>query len=83
MFKSPCIRAVIIIVFVIVCREKESDLEMRYKMLNDELQKILAVEEWSKTEEQRNREKMLLDELVQIVNKRDELVHHLDTQEKA
>lgn len=63
--------------------EKESDLERRYKMLNDELQKILSLEEWQKTEEQRAREKLLLDELVQIVNKRDELVHHLDTQEKA
>lgn len=58
-------------------------MERRYKMLNDELQKSLALEEWQKTDEQRAREKMLLDELVQIVNKRDELVHHLDTQEKA
>lgn len=52
-------------------------------MLNDELQKSLSIEEWQKTDEQRAREKLLLDELVQIVNKRDELVHHLDTQEKA
>lgn len=58
-------------------------MERRYKMLNDELQKSLALEEWQKTDEQRAREKLLLDELVQIVNKRDELVHHLDTQEKA
>lgn len=63
--------------------DKEGDLERRYKMLNDELQKSLALEEWQKTDEQRAREKLLLDELVQIVNKRDELVHHLDTQEKA
>lgn len=52
-------------------------------MLNDELQKIALIEDWRKTEEQRNREQVLLEELVQIVNKRDELVHHLDTQEKA
>lgn len=63
--------------------EKEGDLERRYKMLNDELQKSLAVEDWCKTDEQRAREKSLLEELVQIVNKRDELVHHLDSQEKA
>lgn len=63
--------------------EKEADLETRYKMLNSELQKILAIEDWRKTEEQRAREQVLLDELVQIVNKRDELVHHLDNQEKA
>ncbi|XP_015833178.2 EH domain-binding protein 1 isoform X2 [Tribolium castaneum] len=63
--------------------EKEADLETKYKMLNKELQNIASIEDWRKTEEQRNREQMLLDELVQIVNKRDELVHHLDNQEKA
>lgn len=52
-------------------------------MLNIELQKIASIEDWRKTEDQRAREQMLLDELVQIVNKRDELVHHLDNQEKA
>jgi hypothetical protein len=39
--------------------------------------------DWQKTEEQKVRENLLLDELVTIVNKRDELVHHLDSQEKA
>ncbi|CAG2100892.1 unnamed protein product [Medioppia subpectinata] len=38
---------------------------------------------WQKTESQKQREKLLLEELVTIVNKRDELVQHLDTQEKA
>lgn len=63
--------------------EKEEDLERRYKMLNHELQVSLSIDDWSKTDEQRTREKKLLEELVQIVNKRDELVHHLDNQEKA
>ncbi|CAH2009129.1 unnamed protein product [Acanthoscelides obtectus] len=63
--------------------EKEADLETRYKTLNLELQKISCIEDWRKTKEHRNREQALLDELVQIVNKRDELVHHLDNQEKA
>lgn len=63
--------------------EKESDLEQRYKSLNAELHTILSINDWQKTDEQRAREKELLDELVVIVNKRDELVHHLDTQEKA
>ena len=39
--------------------------------------------ESSKTGIQRAREKNLLEELVQIVDKRDELVRHLDNQEKA
>lgn len=39
--------------------------------------------DWQKTEDDKHREKLLLDELVIIVNKRDELVQHLDTQEKA
>lgn len=52
-------------------------------MLNRELRSILAVEEWRKTPEQKMRENLLLEELVSIVNKRDELVHHLDTQERA
>lgn len=44
---------------------------------------IQTVAEWQKTEEQKLRENLLLDELVTIVNKRDELVHHLDSQERA
>lgn len=39
--------------------------------------------DWQKTEEQKRREKLLLDELVDIVNKRDELVQHLDSHEQA
>jgi hypothetical protein len=43
----------------------------------------LTQTDWQKTEAQKLREKLLLEELVAIVNKRDELVHHLDSQEKA
>lgn len=63
--------------------EKEDDLERRFELLNEELRTILAMEDWQKTEEQKLRENLLLGELVNIVNKRDELVHHLDSQEKA
>jgi hypothetical protein len=44
---------------------------------------LMFYAEWDKTDAQKKREKMLLDELVSIVNKRDELVQHLDSQEKA
>ncbi|KAI9554158.1 hypothetical protein GHT06_019430 [Daphnia sinensis] len=63
--------------------EKEDDLERRFVLLDQELRDILSIEDWQKTEAQKLREKLLLEELVAIVNKRDELVHHLDSQEKA
>jgi hypothetical protein len=51
--------------------------------LNLELRAALSIEDWRKTEEQREREKLLLAELVSIVDKRNELVLNLHSQEQA
>ncbi|XP_065347963.1 EH domain-binding protein 1 [Cloeon dipterum] len=63
--------------------EKEDDLKRRCELLNRELRSILSIEDWRKTEEQKLRETLLLQELVSLMDKRDELVHHLDSQERA
>lgn len=65
------------------CREQENDLETKYALLNRELRAALSVEDWRKTEAQRDREALLLAELVGIVDKRNELVQHLHSQEQA
>lgn len=63
--------------------EKENDLERKYSMLNRELRAALSVEDWRKSSAQRERESLLINELVAIVDKRNELVQHLHSQEQA
>ncbi|XP_055534423.1 EH domain-binding protein 1 isoform X2 [Wyeomyia smithii] len=63
--------------------EQENDLEKKYDMLNLELRAALSIEDWRKTEEQREKEALLLAELVAIVDKRNELVQNLHSQEQA
>ena len=43
----------------------------------------VRVVDWEKTEAQQAQETLLLDELVMIVDKRNELVQDLDSQERA
>ncbi|CAB4057034.1 unnamed protein product [Lepeophtheirus salmonis] len=64
-------------------KEKESHINGKLEELRTRLHEFEEISESLKTEEMRNEEQALLEKLVATVNEKNELVHHLDNEEKA
>ncbi|RMZ96050.1 EH domain-binding 1 1 isoform X2 [Brachionus plicatilis] len=62
--------------------QNEKSLEKRYQILSDQLRNLMHIGDNLKTEEQKKTESVLFNELINLVNKRNELVLQLDEENK-
>lgn len=68
--------------FLLSNRQNEKNLEKRYEILSNQLRNLMQIEDFLKTEEQKKTESILFNELIILVNKRNELVIQLDEENK-
>ena len=63
--------------------EQERSLEKANEELTKELRSLMSIEDSKKTETQLERQQHLYNQSLALVNKRNELVHHMDVQERC
>jgi hypothetical protein len=63
-------------------RQNEKNLEKRYEILSNQLRNLMSIDDFDKTDEQKKTETILFNELISLVNKRNELVLQMDEENK-